>query len=431
MELMEKLGYKQTEVGLIPEDWEVISIDDAIKSTQLGGNYQNSESENDYPLMKMGNLDRGFFKFNKIEFVVGQKPSKRDLLKYGDVIFNTRNTLDLVGKVAVWKNELDKAYFNSNLLRFEFDENKISSSFFFNYLINTKRNISQLRAIATGTTSVAAIYSRDLTKVLIAKPTLTEQKAIATALSDVDDLIANLDKLITKKKAIKQGAMQQLLTPPQKGGKRLSGFTGEWTEIRLDDLIHDFQNGYAFSAIGYEDHGIRIITMAQIGLEGQFQLNESKGNYWDASQLQPLKDFVLKKGDLIMSMTDVTPQKNLIGRMTIIEDEGPFFLNQRVGHLRVNKEKANTVILKHLSNMRSWRTYSKGIASLGVQANIGTTDIKNGTFNLPQIEEQNAIAQILSDMDTEIKQLATKKVKYQAIKQGMMQELLTGKSRLV
>ena len=117
--------------------------------------------------------------------------------------------------------------------------------------------------------------------------------------------------------------------------------------------------------------------------------------------------------------------------MTIIEDEGPFFLNQRVGHLRVNKEKANTVILKHLSNMRSWRTYSKGIASLGVQANIGTTDIKNGTFNLPQIEEQNAIAQILSDMDTEIKQLATKKVKYQAIKQGMMQELLTGKSRLV
>ena len=72
---------------------------------------------------------------------------------------------------------------------------------------------------------------------MVVPPTLKEQKAIATTLSDTDALIAGLEKLIAKKKAIKQGAMQQLLTPPHKGGKRLPGFDGEWEEKRLTELF--------------------------------------------------------------------------------------------------------------------------------------------------------------------------------------------------
>ena len=427
MELMEKLGYKQTEVGLIPEDWEVISIDDAIKSTQLGGNYQNSESENDYPLMKMGNLDRGFFKFNKIEFVVGQKPSKRDLLKYGDVIFNTRNTLDLVGKVAVWKNELDKAYFNSNLLRFEFDENKISSSFFFNYLINTKRNISQLRAIATGTTSVAAIYSRDLTKVLIAKPTLTEQKAIATALSDVDDLIANLDKLITKKKAIKQGAMQQLLTPPQKGGKRLSGFTGEWVEKKLRDVC-TYQNGKALEKYFNNSDGFKVISIGNYSESGKYVFNS---NYISNSFRNQVSKFILNKGELAMLLNDKTSIGTIIGRVLYIDKDDEYVFNQRTMRLKP-KEQVDSMFLYHLinSNIVHDKIFLK--AKPGTQIYVNTTDVIDLEITLPNlIKEQKSIAQILSDMDSEIEQLETKKAKYLDIKQGMMQELLTGKTRLV
>ena len=107
-------------------------------------------------------------------------------------------------------------------------------------------------------------------------PPLEEQKAIATALSDTDALIAGLEKLIAKKKAIKQGAMQQLLTPPQKGGKRLPGFMGSGRR-RIRESIVDFQNGYALSASGYRDEGIPIVN-AQIGLNGSFQYNESKMN---------------------------------------------------------------------------------------------------------------------------------------------------------
>lgn len=430
---MTKQGYKQTEVGLIPQDWEILSIGDSL----IFKNGLNKESEffgYGTPIVNYMDVFNNFGIRRKDidgKVFLSREEKKNFSAQKGDVFFTrTSETQEEIGTSAVLLESIKDCVFSGFILRGR-PKNDIVALEYYQYCLIPQYVRTQIISTSSYTTR-ALTNGRFLSKVkLVTPPTLTEQKAIATALSDVDGLIASLEQTITKKKAIKQGAMQQLLTPPHKGGKRLPGFSGEWNEIRLGDLIHDFQNGYAFSAIGYEDYGIRIITMAQIGLQGQFQLNESKGNYWDASQLKPLKDFVLKKGDLIMSMTDVTPQKNLIGRMTIIEEKGPFFLNQRVGHLRVNKEKANTIILKHLSNMRSWRTYSKGIASLGVQANIGTTDIKNGTFNLPQIEEQNAIAQILSDMDAEITQLETKKEKYQAIKQGMMQELLTGKTRLI
>ena len=418
MELI-KAKYKETEVGLIPEDWEVISIDEAIKTTQLGGNYQNSESENDCPLMKMGNLDRGFFKFNKIEYVVGQEPSKRDLLNYGDVIFNTRNTLDLVGKVAVWKNELDKAYFNSNLLRFEFDESKISSSFFFNYLINTKRNISQLRSIATGTTSVAAIYSRDLTKVLIAKPTLTEQKVIATALSDVDDLIANLDKLITKKKAIKQGAMQQLLTPPNKGGKRLAGFTGEWVEKKLGDVAQMNSGGTPSSKVSeYYNGDINWVSITDMTNTGKYII--SSGKKITEEGLQNSSARLFPKDTVLLAMYAS------IGKCTIAKAE--VTTSQAILGITVNNSLDIEYLYYYLIYKKD-ELISQG--QQGTQSNLNKGMVQNIIMCLPQIKEQNAIAKILSDMDLDIEQLETKKTKYQDIKQGMMQELLTGKTRLV
>jgi type I restriction enzyme S subunit len=432
MELMTKQGYKQTEVGLIPEDWETKSISE-ISNPVRGGSprpagspkYFNGDFIPWLTVASLTNIPNSQIFVNETKSFLTEAGShlSRKLEKGTLIIANSGATLGVAKLLGI------RCCANDGVAALQ-DINKNIYPIYLVYYINTiTKRLREDIATGNGQPNLNTELIGNIKIPL--PPTLTEQKAIATALSDVDALISSLEQGITKKKAIKQGVMQELLTPPHKGGKRLPGFSEEWNEIRLGDLIHDFQNGYAFSAIGYEDFGIRIITMAQIGLQGQFQFNESKGNYWDVSQLKPLKDFVLKKGDLIMSMTDVTPQKNLIGRMTIIEEKGPFFLNQRVGHLRVNKEKANTVILKHLSNMRSWRTYSKGIASLGVQANIGTTDIKNGTFNLPQIEEQNAIAQILSDMDAEITQLETKKEKYQAIKQGMMQELLTGKTRLV
>ena len=206
-------GYKQTEVGVIPEDWETPELGDVLKSTQLGGNYKNSERETSWPLIKMGNLGRGSIKLDKLEFIdPSQSPTSRDRLRKDDVLFNTRNTLDLVGKVALWRDELPEAFFNSNIMRMEFNEARVSSKRFMNYILNTPQSLTRLRGIAIGTTSVAAIYGRDLVKVKVPLPTGTEQEALAALLSDMDADLAALETKLTKARQIKQGMMQELLT---------------------------------------------------------------------------------------------------------------------------------------------------------------------------------------------------------------------------
>lgn len=204
-------GYKSSEQGKIPEDWESYSVRDIVQRTQLGGNYENTETATNHPLIKMGNLGRGFISLDKIEFISGV-PLSKDRLFFGDVLFNTRNTLNLVGKIAVWRNELDEAYFNSNILRFDFNKALVADHFFMNYAMNTKKFITQLSGIATGTTSVAAIYTRDLFSLKIAMPGKKEQTAIATILSDMDSELTALEQKLAKARDVKQGMMQQLLT---------------------------------------------------------------------------------------------------------------------------------------------------------------------------------------------------------------------------
>jgi len=206
-------GYKQTEVGLIPENWEIRSASSILNKGRLGGNYPNQDKETNYPLIKMGNIGRGNIDNEKIEYIIdGVVPNEMDRLRYGDLLFNTRNTLDLVGKVAVWRDELPLAYYNSNLMRLEFKPDEIASTFFANYAFNSTGCISRLREIATGTTSVAAIYTRDLLKIPFPLPPLPEQHAIATVLSDMDAEIAALEARLDKTRALKQGMMQELLT---------------------------------------------------------------------------------------------------------------------------------------------------------------------------------------------------------------------------
>ncbi len=107
-----KPGYKQTEVGVIPEEWEVKTLGSILSKGRLGGNYANQDAEAELPLMKMGNLARGYFDLSKVQFITpGLRPELPHQLGYGDVLFNTRNTLDLVGKVAIWRDELPVAYY--------------------------------------------------------------------------------------------------------------------------------------------------------------------------------------------------------------------------------------------------------------------------------------------------------------------------------
>ncbi len=389
-------GYKQTEVGVIPEDWNLVELKKAINSTQLGGNYPNSESESNFPLIKMGNIGRGNINLNKIEYVlVNEIPKEKDHLHYGDVLFNTRNTLDLVGKVAIWRNELPIAYYNSNLMRMKFKNDFVSSSFYINYLFNSSQSLSQLKGFATGTTSVAAIYTRDLLKYKLVLPKLFEQKAIATVLSDTDALIEKMEKLIIKKKAIKQGTMQQLLT----GKKRLPGFSGEWKVKKLGEIA-EIKKGQLITDRTRINGSIPVIAGGK-ALAYYHNKANRRGKTITVSGSGANAGYVAFHTKPIFASDCSTIEESKIYSIEFI-----YFLLQSL------QEK--------IYKMQTG----------GAQPHIHPSDLNPIIVAVPKLEEQTAIANILSDMDAEIESLEQKRDKYTMLKQGMMQQLLTGRIRI-
>ena len=188
-------------LGEVPEHWSILKFGITNKSAELGGNYNAGEGEEGLPVMKMGNLGRGNISLNKIEFLpLEDEFDKNHLLKSGDFLFNTRNSLALVGKVSIWRDELPMALYNSNILRISFEPTLVSSSEYMSYLFNSDLGLSQLRLIAKGTTSVAAVYYKELKSINFPLPTLKEQVEIVGYIQKntekLDELINHSQKAI-------------------------------------------------------------------------------------------------------------------------------------------------------------------------------------------------------------------------------------------
>lgn len=404
-------GYKQTEVGVIPEDWEVKLLEDVLSQGRLGGNYKNQTTPTDFPLMKMGNIARGKFDISKIEYITeGLIPDEAHQLKHGDVLFNTRNTLELVGKVAIWREELPTAHYNSNLMRLEFAHGEISSTEYANYAFNTSNAIARLAALATGTTSVAAIYTRDLLKFLFVVPPCAEQQAIAEALSDADALIELLNQLLAKKRQIKQGAMQELLT----GQKRLPGFLGEWEPTRLGDVVQLRKERIDPCRARVQEFCIELE-----------HINQGGGNligYSETTEDSSLKS-VFQRDDVLFGKLRAYLEKYwLATRDGVCSTEIWVLVSLRA-----------LLLPQFLFQIVRTDSFIE-VASTAYGTHMPRSDwnvVKNYEFGLPSIEEQTAIATVLSDLDAEIAALEARLAKAHLLKQGMMQELLTGRIRLV
>lgn len=183
-------------------DWEEKKFEQNIVSIQTGTNLLGMSTNNGMPLLKMGNIQRGFFSFDKLEYLAENiNVENENIANYGDFLFNTRNTLELVGKGATWTGASGKYAFNSNIARFKFDG---INTIFFNYLYNTQNLIKQVQARAMGTTSVAAIYPKNLNSMKYRLPSNEEQNKIGNYFKNLDELIANHELQITKLQNIKK-----------------------------------------------------------------------------------------------------------------------------------------------------------------------------------------------------------------------------------
>ena len=188
---------------------------------------------------------------------------------------------------------------------------------------------------------------------------------------------------------------------------------------RLDECLVAFQNGYAFSSNKYVNDGIPIITMANISLDGEFK--PSNTNHWVHDE--NLSRYSLDKGSLIIAMTDVTPSKNLIGRMAIVDKVGPYYLNQRVGWLKLNEEILLPKYLQIFSNSQKFRWFSKSHSTLGVQSNLGTEDIKKAWIPVPDLHIQKELINIIEKTESSMSENFRKILSAEILKKSIINQV--------
>jgi type I restriction enzyme S subunit len=413
-------GYKRTAAGVIPVDWNILTIGDmaeikngATPTTQVSA-YWNGTIPWCTPSDITRTSGKYLFETNRNITQTGLGACATNLLPPGALLLCSRATIGEI-KVAATKICTNQG-FKSLICKPGF------SNEFLYYLILTLKPLLVEKAIGS---TFLEIGKRDLASITVAVPHEHEQNAIAEALSDVDGLIGALEKLITKKRAIKQAAMQQLLT----GKTRLPGFDAQWKERPLKEIssMHGRIGWQGLKQSEFTQNAddpflITGVDFRATKIDWDAAYHVTRERYDIAPQIQ------LSIGDVLMTK-DGTIGKTLY--VDTIPYPGKATLNS---HLLVFRPIANSYVPKFLLyQMRSKRFDEHIEQNKSGSTFFGLSQEATGKYLvlLPTIDEQASIAEVLSDMDAEIEALEQRRDKTQKIKQGMMQQLLTGRVRLV
>lgn len=334
----------------------------------------------------------------------------------GDVLISAAGTL---GRTVVFDGR--PAYFqDSNIVWLKIDKSQLCNDYLAHYYKVIKWASSE------GST-ISRLYNGIICDTEILLPPLEEQAAIAEVLSDVDSLISSLQRLIEKKKAIKQGAMQELLT----GQKRLLGFSGEWETRKVGELcsIVTKQTGFDYTSTIKPN----LIEHPQSNALPMIQTKNFEGRKFDFSTDYYIPTDIAKEFDkivldtvcLLFSIVGAS-----VGNIGLFPGDKVAFCGGAIGIAKFYHE-IDAIYTFYYFLSESGQQQIRNVTKGGAQATVTIEDIREFTIPYPNLKERTMIAQTLSDMDNEIEQLEKKLAKYQKIKQGMMQELLTGRIRLV
>ncbi|MDP1550503.1 MAG: restriction endonuclease subunit S [Nitrosomonas sp.] len=401
---------------MIPEDWDVKSLGD-IGDCLIGLTYSpNNVRDHGTLVLRSSNIQDGSLTFDDNVYVDAVIP-ERIVAQDGDILICVRNgSRRLIGKCALLDNRVAGQTFGAFMSVFRTPESAFVFYQFQSDLI--KRQIDE----NIGAT-INQITNANLNAFKIPLPSSSQERiTIAAALSDVDALLAKLDQFIAKKRDLKQAAMQQLLT----GQTRLPGFSGEW-EVKSIGELCDYQNGTSLEQFFNQEDGFKVISIGNYSVTGKFVDN---GVYINIKHRKLVEKFILRRNDLTMSLNDKTSVGAIIGRVLLIDQDDLFVFNQRTMRLRP-KEIVSPSYLHHAVNADRSHSALVGLAKPGTQIYINTDDVIDLKLSVPPLPEQTAIATVLSDMDAELAALEARRDKTSALKQGMMQELLTGRIRLV
>jgi type I restriction enzyme S subunit len=413
-----KKGYKQTEVGVIPNDWEVKEIG-AFASVSSGGTPNRKNPA--YWTGKIPWITTSQIDFNVIteanEFITedGINNSAAKIYKAGTLLVAMYGQGKTRGKVAVLgldasTNQACAAISLQNGLQ-EYVFHNLSGRY------KELRNLSN-----TGN-------QENLSGALIKKflvpfpPSKSEQSAIATVLSETDSLITKLGKLIAKKEAIKKGTIQALLS----GKKRLPGFNEKWKKKKLSEIGKPYGGLSGKSKKDFDNGKQAYIPFMNVMSNAIIDTD-----YFDYVTISPSENQnKVLKGDLLFNGSSETPEE--VGMCSVLLKDVPnLYLNSFCFGFRLNKElNASGLFLSYFFRSNLGRKLFFSSAQGATRYNLSKNNFLKIEIPFPEPEEQEALGDIIRDLENEIWHLNDKAEKCRSIKQGMMQNLLTGKIRLL
>lgn len=406
-----KPGYKQTEAGVIPDDWQCQQLAEGIKlfsGQHVLAKDCNTEGKGVPYITGPSDFSNGAIEISKFT----EKPTT--ICQAGDILLTVKGSG--AGTII-----LSDGYYCISRQLMAARVSVWEPNFVYAVL---RQDASLLSSAATGL--IPGLSRGDILTRYLPLPPLPEQRAIAAALSDTDALLSSLDRLLAKKRDIKQAVIQQLLT----GKQRLPGFSGEWEVKRLGDF------GKCLRGVSYKgdtdlsshdtDTTNRLLRSNNVY---EAAINIKDVQYVDRERVSEHQK--MQVNDVLICMANGS--KELVGKAGIfkINDGYVYTFGAFMGCYRTLPQLADPAFMFFLFQTSQYRDYINNLLAGSSINNLKPSSIESLEFYVPLRLEQTAIAAVLSDMDAEIDALQQRRDKTRAIKQGMMQELLTGRTRLV
>lgn len=406
---MVKKGYKQTEVGVVPEDWKILKIKDIgyLTSGESPSHFEFSTGH--LPYFKVEQLNNSV----KYQIDTPYHTSSSKPIDMGSIIFPKRGAAISTNKFRLLAQP---SLLDTNIMALTVTNEQVHNEYLFYWFI--RKGLWQI----ADTTSVPQINNKHILPLQFPLPPFAEQERIADALSDIDSFLTALEKQISKEKAIKQGAMQELLT----GKRRLPGFSGEWRYFNL------MKNSKVKARIGWQglkkseylDSGYALLVTGTDFDDGRVLWDRC--HYVTRSRYEQDRNIQLQNNDILITKDGSLGKAALVQGLT-----KPATLNSGIFVIRPLQDAYDPVFVYQILSSFVFKNFLDRLSAGSTIIHLYQKDVGKFEFLLPPtIAEQKAIAEALSEMDSDIAALENKLTKYRQVKQGMMQQLLTGKIRL-
>ena len=419
-QIIKKLDHEQMESKIILKDWKIKNIvNHSVLKARIGWQgltTKEYQKNGKFFLITGTDFENGKINWNSCVYVDEKRyaQDKNIQVKEEDVLVTKDGT---IGKIAYVDKLSLPATLNTGVFVIR-PKNKDYQPLFLFYILDSNYFNKFLNKLKAGST-INHLYQKDFMDFDFFVPSYSIQEKITKILTDTSQIIEQLEYFITKKKNIKQGVMQELLT----GKRRLAGFNDKWKETTLNE-IGVFTKGKGIKKTEISDMGLQCIRYGEIYSKYDTSVEETLSNI-------PIeiakKSQQIKNGDLLFTGSGETPDE--IGKCIVYLGKKLCYAGGDIIIFSVNGN--NPLFLAFLLNFDYVQKQKTSMAQGDMVVHIYSSSLKKLKIKIPQIPEQIAISKILFDIDSEIQELETKRDKYIMLKNGMMQKLLTGEIRLV